>query len=104
MDSTDNSRQTHINNAKTFLKEHLDEKVAYTATIFDLAHSILKNSIARDNKPVSTVINNEQNRILEPHQVNAVHGFIQSLLAHNIQPSKGIQCHCYLKTRSKSQS
>ena len=104
MDSTDNFGQTYINNVKTFLKEHPDEKVACIAIIFDLAHLTLKNSIAKDSKPVSTVINNEQNRILESHQVNVIHKFIQFLLIHNIQPSKknGIQCHCYLKTRLKS--
>ena len=62
----------HINNAKTFLKKHLDEKVACAVTIFDFAHSTLKNSIVKDNKPVSIVINNGQNKILKPHQINAV--------------------------------
>ena len=41
IDFTDNSHQTDINNAKIFLKEYFDEKVAYAATIFDIAHSIL---------------------------------------------------------------
>ena len=90
MDSTDNSRQTRINNAKTFLKEYSDEKVACAPTIFNLAHLKLNNSIAKDNKPVFIVINSGQNKILESYQVDAVHEFIYSLLAHGIQLSKKV--------------
>lgn len=90
MESTDNSHQARINNTKIFLKEHPDEEVACAATIFGLARSTLRSSITKDKRPVSTVINGGQNKILEPYQITAIHGFIQSLLVHGIQPSKGV--------------
>ena len=88
MESTDNSHQARINSAKTFLKEHPDEKVPCAATILELARSTLGSSIAR---PVFTVVNSGQNKILEPYQVTAIHGFIRSLLVHGIQLSKQTQ-------------
>ena len=63
-------------------------KMVCAAIIFDFVHLTLKNSIAKDNKFVSIVINSEQNKILEPYSVNAIYRFIQFLLVHNIQLSK----------------
>lgn len=72
MDSIGDSRQTRIDNAKAFLREHPDEKVACAAKVFGLAHSTLFSSTAKNNQPVSTVINGGQNKILEPRQAKAI--------------------------------
>lgn len=92
MDSAPNnidSLRTRIENAKAFLKENPDEKIACAAQIFGLAHTTLRSSIARDKKPTSGVKRGGQNKVLEKHQEAAILNMIRSLLASGIQPSHG---------------
>lgn len=93
MDSVPNnadSLQTRIDNAKAFLRENPDEKIACAAQIFKLAHTTLYGSIARDKKPISRGQRGGQNKILDEHHVKVVHQFIRYLLAYGIEPSRGV--------------
>lgn len=93
MDSVPNnadSLQTRIDNAKAFLRENPDEKIACAAQIFKLAHTTLYGSISRDKKPISRGQRGGQNKILDEHQVKVIHQFIRSLLAYGIEPSRGV--------------
>ena len=76
---------TCIIDAKTFLKENPKETIACAARIFQLPETTLYNSIIRSKKPVKKT--GGHNKILEEHQVKAIHKFIRSLLAYGIQPS-----------------
>lgn len=80
------SIKARLKNAKTFLSENLDEKIAHVAEKFKLCHKTLYSSITRNKKLKSKKRHGGHNKILETHQVEAVHHFIQSLLAYGIQP------------------
>ena len=103
MDSV--SLQTRISDAKTFLLENPDERTACAAQIFKIRPTTLYSSIATDkkssfsdmksfsNKKSSSSAKSArggQNKILEEHQVKAIHHFIRSLLAQGIKPSHGV--------------
>ena len=90
MDSV--SLQTRISDAKTFLLENPDERTACAAQIFKIRPTTLYSSIATDKKSSSSAksARGGQNKILEEHQVKAIHHFIRSLLAQGIQPSHGV--------------
>lgn len=81
---------TRIDDAKAFLKENPDEKIAHVADKFCLHHTTLYSSIAHDKKPVSNIKKGGQNKILDEDQVGAVHKFIRSLLAYGIQPTHDV--------------
>ena len=84
------SLRARIHNAKAFLRENPTEKIAAAAVMFELSHSTLYNSLARDKKPKSRARGGKhggQNKILKEHQEKAVKQFIQSLLMYSIKPS-----------------
>lgn len=83
------SLRTRIENAKAFLKENPDEKIAGAAQIFGIAHTTLRSSIARDKKPLSGAKRGGHNKVLEKHQEDAILKMIRSLLASGIQPLHG---------------
>ena len=90
MSSPINFFQACIHNAKVFLRENSTEKIAAAAVMFELSHSTLYNSLARDKKPKSRARGGKhggQNKILKEHQEKAVKQFIQSLLMYSIKPS-----------------
>ena len=78
--------------------ENPDERTACAAQIFKIRPTTLYSSIAThmkssSNKKSSSSAKSaggEQNKILEEHQVKAIHHFIRSLLAQGIQPSHGV--------------
>ena len=78
-------------NAKTFLLENPTKKPIHAATVFGIFPQTLYSLIARDKKPGSEMKKSEHkggnNKILEEHQEKAIHHFIRSLLAYNIQPN-----------------
>ena len=99
------SLQTRISDAKTFLLENPDERTACAAQIFKIRPTTLYSSIATDKKSSFSDMKSSsnkkssssaksarggQNKILEEHQVKAIHHFIRSLLAQGIQPSHGV--------------
>ena len=85
MESTAN----RLHSAKEFLFNNPSETKACVARIFGLPVTTLKNSIAR-NTPNKIDHRGGQNKILEQHQVEAIHKFIRSLLTHNIPPTKSL--------------
>jgi hypothetical protein len=70
--------------AKKFLKENPTESKVVAARIFNVPVKRLVKSISRN----SGDIRGGQNKILEPHQERAIHGFIRSLLLHGLQPTR----------------
>jgi uncharacterized protein YcbK (DUF882 family) len=69
-----------MKNAKKFLKKNLTESKAIAARIFNVKVSSLINFIKRD----SDQKNEDQNKILQNHEINALDDFIRSLLKHEI--------------------
>ncbi len=69
-----------MKNAKRFLRKNLTESKAIAARIFNLKASSLINFIKRD----SDQKNEDQNKILQNHEINAFDDFIRSLLKHEI--------------------
>jgi hypothetical protein len=79
---TDDS-STRIRKAKEFLQQNPDEHTKTAAHIFNLPPTTLKSSIARPQNR----IHSRQNKILQEYQIKALHEFIRSLLACQIQPT-----------------
>jgi hypothetical protein len=69
-----------MKNAKKFLKENLTESKAIAAKIFNIKASSLINFMKRN----SNQKNENQNKILQNHEINAFDDFIRSLLKHEI--------------------
>ena len=73
--------------AKDFLFNNPTESKACAARIFGLSIDTLKSSIRRDS-PNKIDRRGGHNKVLEQHQVEAIHKFIRSLLTHDIPPTK----------------
>jgi hypothetical protein len=69
-----------MKNTKKFLKENLTESKAIAVKIFNVKTSSLINFIKRD----SDQKNEDQNKILQNHEINVLNDFIRSLLKHEI--------------------
>ena len=71
--------------------ENFTKKPIHAATVFGIFPQTLDFSITRDKKPGSEIEKSghkgRNNKIFEKHQQKAIHHFIQSLLAYNIQPT-----------------
>jgi uncharacterized protein YcbK (DUF882 family) len=66
--------------AKKFWKENLTESKVVAAKIFNVNERTLNTFIRRD----SDEKNEEHNKILQNHEINAFDDFIRSLLRHEI--------------------
>jgi uncharacterized protein YcbK (DUF882 family) len=71
-----------VNQAKKFLRENLTESQAVAAKIFNVNPKSLSAFIKRD----SDTKNEEQNKVLQDHEKNALDDFSRSLLRHEILP------------------
>jgi hypothetical protein len=69
-----------MKNAKKFLKKNLTESKAIAARIFNVNVNSLITFIKRD----SDQKNENQNKILQNHEINAFDDFIRSFLKHEI--------------------
>ncbi len=69
-----------MKNAKKFLKENLTESKAIAVRIFNVNVNSLITFIKRD----SDQKNEDQNKILQNHEINVFDDFIRSLLKHEI--------------------
>jgi hypothetical protein len=69
-----------MKNAKKFLKENLTESKAIAVKIFNVNVNSLITFIKRD----SNQKNENQNKILQNHEINVLDDFIRSLLKHEI--------------------
>ncbi len=69
-----------MKNAKKFLRKNLTESKAIAARIFNVNVNSLITFIKRD----SDQKNEDQNKILQNHEINALDDFIRSLLRHEI--------------------
>jgi uncharacterized protein YcbK (DUF882 family) len=69
-----------MKNEKKFLKENFTESQVVAAKIFNVNSKSLSAFIKRD----SDTKNEEQNKVLQDHEKNALDDFIRSLLRHEI--------------------
>jgi hypothetical protein len=69
-----------MENAKKFLRKNPTESKAVAAKIFNVNERTLSTFIRRD----SGEKNEEHNKILQDHEINALDDFIRSLLRHGI--------------------
>jgi uncharacterized protein YcbK (DUF882 family) len=69
-----------MQNAKKFLRENLTESQVVAVKIFNVNRKSLNSFIKRD----SDEKNEEQNKMLQNHEINAFDDFIRSLLKHEI--------------------
>lgn len=84
----DMNTTTRVDKAKKFLADNPQEAIATVARLFDLPDSTLQSSIIRTSITVQPKARGGTNKILQEHQTTAVHGFIRSLLASSIPPTK----------------
>jgi uncharacterized protein YcbK (DUF882 family) len=69
-----------MQNAKKFLRENSTESQAVAAKIFNVNSKSLSAFIKRDSDEKKE----EHNKMLQNHEINALDGFIRSLLKHEI--------------------
>ncbi len=69
-----------MQNAKKFLRKNFTESQVVAAKIFNINRKSLNSFIKRD----SDEKNEEQNKMLQNHKINAFDDFIRSLLKHEI--------------------
>jgi uncharacterized protein YcbK (DUF882 family) len=69
-----------MNQAKKFLKENFTESQVVAAKIFNVNSKSLSAFIKRD----SDEKNEEHNKMLQKHEINALDDYIRSLLKHEI--------------------
>jgi uncharacterized protein YcbK (DUF882 family) len=69
-----------MKNAKKFLKKNFTESKAVAVKIFNVNARSLSAFIQRD----SDAKNEEHNKMLQNHEINALDDFIRSLLRHEI--------------------
>jgi Na+/H+ antiporter NhaB len=69
-----------MKNAKKFLRENFTKSISVAARIFSVNRRTLSAFIQRD----SDAKNEEQNKMLQNHEKNALDDFIRSLLKHEI--------------------
>jgi uncharacterized protein YcbK (DUF882 family) len=103
------TRAKRIENAKQFLKENLIEIIACAARIYDLTEITLYSSIKRQKdeaEKISLSRREEHNKILQSHEVNALHELIRSLLMSDISSTHNLlfEVICFLKNKEESNS
>jgi uncharacterized protein YcbK (DUF882 family) len=105
------TRAERIENAKQFLKDNLIETIACAARIYDLIEITLYNSISRQKKEnedqnVDKNRHESNNKILQSHEVNALHEFIRSLFMSDISSTHNLlfEVICFLKSKEESNS
>jgi uncharacterized protein YcbK (DUF882 family) len=100
------TRAKRIENAKQFLKDNLTEIIACAARIYDLTEITLYSSLSRKkNEAEKTSSRREkQNKILQSHEVNALHVLIRSLLMSDISSTHSLLFGviCFLKSKEES--
>jgi hypothetical protein len=75
-----------MNQAKKFLRENLTESQVVAAKIFNVNSKSLSAFIKRG----SGEKNEEHNKVLQEHEINAFDDYIRSLLKHEILSTSGI--------------
>jgi uncharacterized protein YcbK (DUF882 family) len=102
------TRAKRIENAKQFLKNNFIEIIACVARIYDLIEITLYNSLSqKKNEAEKTFSRREkQNKILQSHEVNALHVLIKSLLMSDISSTHNLlfEVICFLKNKEESNS
>src|SRR5690348_9166227 len=80
-----NNISTRLCKAKEFIQENPNEQTITVARIYNLSGSTLRSAISR--RPTSKANCGGHNKILQEYQIKALHLFIRSLLASQIQPT-----------------
>jgi hypothetical protein len=83
-----NSISARIQAVKEWLLENLNESKIVAAKLHQLLYITFCNFIKRTEKGLQQ--RDEHNKILEDHEIKALHAFIRSLLAYNIQSTKRV--------------
>jgi hypothetical protein len=103
------TRAKRIENAKQFLKDNFIEIIACVACIYDLIEITLYSSISRQKKEdedqnVDKKRHENNNKILQSHEVDAFHEFIKSLLMSDISSTHSLlfEVICFLKSKEES--
>jgi ABC-type maltose transport system permease subunit len=100
------TRAKRIENAKQFLKDNFIEIIACAARIYDLIEITLYNSLSRKkNVAEKTSSRHEKhNKILQSHEVNALHELIKSLFMSDISSTHSLLfvVICCLKSKEES--
>src|SRR5436190_17600130 len=82
-----NDISTRLYKAKEFLQKNPKDRKMTAARIFNLPESTLRSSISRPQRTRPGHGRGGHNRILQGHEKEALHQFIRSLLACQIQPT-----------------
>jgi uncharacterized protein YcbK (DUF882 family) len=103
------TRAKRIENAKQFLKDNLIEIIACAARIYDLTEITLYSSISRQKKEnedqnADKNRHEDNNKILQSHEVDAFHVLIRSLLMNDISSTHSLlfEVICFLKSKEES--
>ncbi len=105
------TRAKRIENAKQFLKDNLIEIIACAARIYDLIEITLYSSINRQKKEdedqnADKKRHESNNKILQSHEVDALHELIRSLFMSDISSTHNLlfEVICFLKSKEESNS
>jgi hypothetical protein len=102
------TRAKRIENAKQFLKDNPIGIIACAARIYDLIEITLYSSLSREkNEAEKTSSRRERhNKILQSHEVDALHVLIRSLLMSDISSTHSLLFGviCFLKSKERSNS
>jgi uncharacterized protein YcbK (DUF882 family) len=100
------TRAERIENAKQFLKDNFTETIACAARIYDLTETTLYSSLSREKNEAEKTSSRrgEHNKILQSHEVDALHVLIRSLLMSDIPSTHSLlfEVICFLKSKEES--
>jgi hypothetical protein len=82
------SLSTRFSKAKALVKENPHERFVTVARIYFKLPSPYYSSIVRNKGPPKK--QGGHNKVLVKYQVQAIHGFIRSLLVHGIRPTHAV--------------
>jgi hypothetical protein len=100
------TRAERIENAKQFLKDNPTETIACAARIYDLIETTLYSSLSRKKNAAEKTSSRRErhNKILQSHEVDALHELIRSLLMSDIPSTHNLlfEVICFLKSKEES--
>ncbi len=102
------TRAKRIENAKYFLKDNLIEIIACVVCIYDLIEITLYNLLSRKKNEAEKRSSRRErhNKILQSHEINALHELIKSLLMNDISSTHNLflKVIYFLKNKEESNS
>ena len=84
-------RHLRIQNAQQFIRKNPTETKAVAARIFHLPEQTVYTAVRRSKQPSGKKRKGQgQEKILDKHQMEAIHEFVRSLLSNGILPTHGL--------------